>query len=164
MTTFPIATFDLREGGRIGVCPLPGRVGGLEADLKSIVAWQPAVVLSMTEWGEMKAIGSDVLGARLQDHGIDWVHFPIHDFGGPLGADREAWPGLAVRLHGLLDTGHGVLFHCRAGQGRAGMMALRVMVERGADPDAALVGLRRKRPGAVETREQFTWAAEGRSS
>ena len=41
---------------------------------------------------------------------------------------------------------------------RSGMIALRLMVERGADPDEALKRLRAVRPGAVETDEQRLWA------
>jgi len=160
MPDFPIATIEPPGGGRIGVCPLPGRIDGLEADLKTVVAWQPAIVVSMTEIGEMRPHGSEVLGDHLAGHGIDWFHLPIRDFGGPDRDSRAAWPALSERLHGLLDDGQGVLLHCRAGQGRAGMIALRLMVDRGEEPKAALVRLRRVRPHAVETNEQFAWASE----
>ena len=45
------------------------------------------------------------------------------------------------------------------------MIALRLLVERGADPEAALKRLRAVRPGAVETDDQFAWAvAPGRQA
>ncbi|MBT5433514.1 MAG: protein phosphatase [Rhodospirillaceae bacterium] len=159
MISFPIAKIEPHGGGRIGVCALPGRSGGLQADLKAVVDWGPVMVVSMTEIGEMQASGSQDLGEHLRGHGIDWVHLPIRDFGGPDGSSRDAWPKLAARLHACLDGGEGVLLHCRAGQGRAGMIATRLLVERGEEPKTALTRLRLVRAGAVETNEQFAWAA-----
>lgn len=159
-TKFPIATVYLESGGRIGVCPLPGSQGDLAADLADIRLWKPAIVLSMTETPEMEACGSGNLGSLLADAGIDWKHLPIRDFGGPVGASAAAWPDLSVLLHGHLDRGARVLIHCRGGQGRSGMIALRLLVERGEEPEAALRRLRHTRPGAVETEEQLAWASE----
>jgi len=51
-----------------------------------------------------------------------------------------------------------VFAHCYGGKGRSGMVLLRLMVERGLDPDQALQDLRRVRPGAVETQAQWLWA------
>ncbi len=36
---FPIATIELESGGRIGVCPLPGRHSDLVDDLDAVLAW-----------------------------------------------------------------------------------------------------------------------------
>jgi protein-tyrosine phosphatase len=47
------------------------------------------------------------------------------------------------------------------GCGRSGTAALRLMVEAGENPKAALQRLRAVRPCAVETPEQFQWAAGG---
>ena len=159
-TEFPIATVYLDDGGRIGICPLPGGRGDLSGDLAVIKAWRPSVVLSMTERPEMEACGSGDLGLLLADAGIAWKHLPIRDFGSPVGASAAAWPELSTLLHGHLERGAGVLVHCRGGQGRSGMIALRLLVERGEEAKAALGRLRHVRPGAVETEEQFAWAAE----
>lgn len=159
-TKFPIATLYLEGGGRIGVCPLPGSQGDLAADLTVVKQWKPAIVLSMTETPEMEACGSDNLGSLLADAGIDWKHLPIRDFGGPVGASAAAWPRMSVLLNAYLDRGAGVLIHCRGGQGRSGMIALRLLVGRGEDAEAALHRLRHTRPGAVETEEQLAWASE----
>jgi len=157
---FPIVTIDLGEGGRIGVCPLPGGDGDLSGDMETVCAWNPAIVLSMTEQKEMDACGSGKLGEELNRFEIDWVHFPVPDFGGPAEKESCFWPELAQRLHRILDRGDAVLLHCRGGRGRSGMIALRLMIERGEDPDKALSRLREKRPGAVETDEQRQWAFE----
>ena len=157
--SFSIATLYLEGRGRIGVCPLPGAQGDLASDLALVKQWKPALVLSMTEKPEMEACGSGDLGSLLARDGIDWAHMPIRDFGGPVGSSAAAWPKLSLRLHGILDRGAGVLVHCRGGRGRSGMIALRLLVERGEDAGAALHRLRHTRPGAVETEEQMAWAS-----
>lgn len=156
-----IATVPIAGGGRIGVCPLPGRFGDLASDLNAIIEWHPEIVVSMTVQAEMDRCGAGNLGALLADASIDWVHLPIRDYGGPTGANKEAWPGLAARIHGVLDQGGAVLLHCRGGHGRSGMIALRILVERGEDVDKALARLRAARPGAVEGEAQLAWASQG---
>lgn len=155
--TLAIATVDVAGRGRLGIAPLPGAAGALATDIASLLAWRPALVLSLTEIHEMGPSGD--LGDRLASAGIGWRHWPIRDFGVPPDA---GWPTLAAELHGLLDAGRGVLLHCRGGRGRSGTVALRLMVERGEDHHAALTRLRAARPGAVETVAQLRWAAGGR--
>ena len=50
-----------------------------------------------------------------------------------------AWPGNSTFMHRTLDKGGAVLLRCRGGQGRSGMIALRLLVERGADGYQALL-------------------------
>lgn len=157
--TLSIATLALETGGRIGVCRLPGLHGDLDCDLAQIKQWSPSIVLSMTEQAEMGRCGNGELGSRLGREGINWAHLPVRDFASPDGEGAAGWADLSERLHDLLDQGEGVLLHCRGGQGRSGMIALRLLVERGLDAAAALKWLRRERPGAVETREQLAWAS-----
>ena len=57
-----------------------------------------------------------------------------------------------------LRGGGRVLIHCRAGRGRSGMIALRLMIAGGERPVAALKRLRAVQPEAVETPGQMNWA------
>jgi hypothetical protein len=149
-------------GGRLALARLPGRTGALEADLGSIVDWAPRTVVSMTELDEAERYGAAGLGAGLEAVGIRHEIFPIRDFGTPETAETE-WPALAMRLHAVLDTGGGVLLHCLGGKGRSGMVALRLLVERGMKPAKALEAIRVARPGAVETAAQESWGVGGRA-
>ncbi|MCP5080199.1 MAG: protein phosphatase [Alphaproteobacteria bacterium] len=132
--------------------------------MATVLDWQPVLVLSMTELSEMHAAGSSSLGEMLKSAGVEWGHLPVRDYGGLSGETAKAWPNLSSALHGHLDNGKGVLVHCHGGQDRSGMIALRLMVDRGEDPGAALRRLRAARPGAVETDEQHAWALRSRSS
>lgn len=155
---FSIATLTLENGARLGICPLPGRDGAGMADLATIARWSPDIVVSMTEQAEMERHNMGDLGGLLAGLGINWVHFPVHDFT----AAVAGWPDLSKRLHGILDKKGAVLAHCYGGHGRSGMVLLRLMVERGADVAAALEDLRAVSPGAVEAEAQFHWAAAGK--
>ena len=156
---FRIATIALAGGGRIGISRIPGRNDSYDGDLQAISDWGAHTVVSMTDRSEMVARGCEDLGLRLAARGIGWFHFPIRDFGGPTGGGLVEWPGLSAQLHEILDDRGAVLVHCHGGHGRAGMVALRLLVERGEAPEAALKRIRAVRPGAVQTDAQYRWAA-----
>jgi protein-tyrosine phosphatase len=157
---FRIETVEIDGGARLGICPLPGRFGDALADLASIAKWAPDIVVSTTEPAEMARHNVEDLAGLLASAGIAHESFAIRDFGVPEATSE--WRPLADRLHAMLDAGGAVLAHCYGGQGRSGMVLLRLMVERGEDPDRALRRLRSVRPGAVETDAQYAWALEGR--
>lgn len=155
---------DLKVGsGRLGLGPLPGADGDFAQDFARLTGWAPGLVISMTETEEMHRAGAAGLGAALAGAGIDWVHLPIRDFGAPDAETGAGWPEVSRRVHALLDRGGRGLVHCRGGCGRSGMIVLRLMVERGEDPEAALARLRAVRPCAVETDAQRGWAISHRS-
>ncbi|QRM54920.1 protein-tyrosine phosphatase family protein [Sinorhizobium sp. BG8] len=156
---FTIATVPLASGGRIGISRIPGRSGAYDADLRTIRDWGADVVVSMTDTFEMEARGCSDLGLRLASMGIGWFHLPVRDLGGPSGSNASSWPTISDSLHALLDRGGAVLVHCHGGHGRSGMVALRLLVERGEEPQAALRRIRLVRPGAVQSEAQFLWAA-----
>ncbi len=157
---FTIATVAA-DPGRIGICRLPGRSGALAEDLSAIENWRPALVVSLTPIDEMEALGAGDLKRGLSELGLGWRHFPIEDFGVPAAAEEGLWRALADELHAALDAGEGVLLHCRGGLGRSGMVAARLLAERGAAGAEAVARVRANRPGAVETDAQELWAGSG---
>lgn len=150
-------------GGRLGLTALPGRDGAVETDMRAVLAWRPDIVVSLTEMSEMARFGAASLPDRLAAAQVDWAHLPICDYDAPA-HDDPRWPALGAKLHGVLENDGGVLLHCFAGRGRSGAIALRLMVERGEDPSAALRRLRAVRSGAVETEAQRLWAIAGAPS
>lgn len=148
-------------GGVLGIGPMPGRGGGYAADLAELLAWGPGLALTMTTAEELAAKGADGLPGDLAQAGVEWRHLPIGDYGAPVGQTLAAWPGASARAREVLAAGGKVWVHCMGGCGRSGTAALRLMVEAGEDASAALERLRTVRPCAVETPEQFQWAAAG---
>jgi hypothetical protein len=152
-----IATVDCKAGGHIGISRLPGRFGLLDEDIEAIRQWKPRAVVTMNTALELEAVKATQLGARLEALGILWFHLPVSDYCGLTEGSAQRWPSVSKKLHEILAGGGNVLTHCRGGHGRSGMVALRILVEQGEDPDDALARIRTSRPGAVETKEQKQW-------
>ncbi|MBC7131794.1 MAG: protein phosphatase [Roseovarius sp.] len=148
-------------GGVLALGPLPGAGGDLAADLAHLVGWKPALVISMTTGAEMAAAGAGGLAAALKGAGARWIGFAVADFGVPGPEQGEDWARASAAALAALAGGGRVLVHCRGGCGRSGMAVLRLMIEAGEAPGAALGRLRAIRPCAVETRAQMTWALGG---
>jgi protein-tyrosine phosphatase len=154
--------FELSLGrGLLGISPLPGRSGAYDADLIAVLRWNPDLVISMTTRQEMAHRGAADLGADLINAGTDWAHLPVVNFGAPPSDVAEMWEKTSMRAHKVIAGKGRVLVHCQGGCGRSGMVALRLMAEAGQAPERALARLRQVRPCAVETDEQFRWAAAG---
>lgn len=160
MTAFEIYPLAV-GGGQIALSPVPGRSGSYEADLTKVLLWQPSMVLTMTTQAELDRMGAGALGDDLAAVGVVWAHLPILDFGAPDEAVQQHWPEVCDDAAARLAMGGRVLVHCFGGCGRSGMAALRLMVEAGEDPQAALARLRAVRPCAVETDAQMAWAFSG---
>lgn len=150
-------------GGRLGLCPMPGRCGDFAADLDTILGWGPALVLTMATEPELRQHGALALPAILARHGIGWQHLPLADYAADSPALRSGWAAASRGARDLLGDGRAVLAHCLGGCGRSGMAVMRLMVELGEPPDDALTRLRTVRPCAVETDDQRNWASAGGS-
>ena len=142
-------------GGTLAISPMPGRTRHYYADWQRLMAWAPAMVITLTEQHELVRKGAGSLGQDLANAGIHWRHLPVPDFGVPAEID---WNRLGNRVLGTLGRKKRVLVHCFGGCGRSGMLALRIMIAAGEDPDRALARLRKVRPCAIETDAQMAWA------
>lgn len=159
-------------GGVLGITFAPGKrqAGALSgrhardllADLDLIAAWNAASVITLVEAHELESLGIGQLGAEVRKRHMEWHHWPIRDYGVPDAAFEAAWPARSAALRSLLACGGRVLVHCKGGLGRAGMIGSRLLVETGAEPDAAVAAVRAVRTDAVETVEQERWVAAGR--
>jgi ADP-ribosyl-[dinitrogen reductase] hydrolase len=92
---------------------------------------------------------------------MGWMHMPIPDVSTPEPRFEAKWPEVSERLRSRLDSGESVLVHCRGGLGRAGMIAARLLVEIGVDPEVAIKRVRAVRPGAIRTAAQEQWVRTG---
>lgn len=157
---FSITEVPLRAGVA-GLSPLPGRGGDYAADLAAIRDWAPALVISLTTAEEMARKGAGGFGDDLRRLGIGWAELPLADFTAPDDTLTTRWMLIAERASAILDGGGRILAHCMGGCGRSGAAVLRLMVEAGEEPQAALARLRALRPCAVEKPEQLHWATKG---
>ncbi|MFZ4534904.1 cyclin-dependent kinase inhibitor 3 family protein [Propionivibrio sp.] len=156
-----IAEVLLQPGeGRIGLTLCPGKKDpghwnrNLSEDLKVIRAWGATTVVTLIEDHEFQMLGIETLGQDVRALGMDWLHLPILDVSIPDHRLEEAWGLTGPKLHSRLDAGERILIHCRGGLGRTGLLAGRMLVERGCDPRTAIQRVRAVRPHAIETAAQ----------
>ena len=146
--------------GTLALASLPGRGGDLKGDLAQFGEFKPSLVLTMATEAELHHVGALHFGTDIQALGSRWAHLPVDDYGTPTPETIAKWPEASQRARAALAGGGRVIVHCKGGCGRSGMAALRLMIEAGEAPDAALKRLRAVRPCAVETAQQLSWATE----
>jgi len=159
--------------GTIGMTLCPGKKDpyakfgawdrDLQADLHAIRRWGASAIVSLMEHSEFWLLGVPEFEAKVSAD-FRWLWLPIPDGGVPGEAFECHWAEAGPELHGRLAAGERVLIHCRAGLGRTGMIAARLLVEAGLTPLQALNAVRRARPGTVETvpQEQYVLLLPGR--
>lgn len=158
--TLNISRLVLPQGGEVALCRMPGTHGDLAGDVQAMAQLGIACVVTLTPLNELHKAGSLSLPTLLAQRGMAWHHFPVTDFDAPSSNQTPHWQRLAKQLHWLLDQDQRILVHCYAGRGRSGMVAMRLLVERGVSPAQALIQVRAVREGAIERRVQFDWAAD----
>lgn len=154
------------DHGRIGITFCPGKHDRLAAtgswsrdldlDLRVIQAWGAKLVLTLVEPHELVELQVPQLGHKVQSYGMQWRHLPIADYSVPDSEFEQQWQVHGAEIRHLLRNGDNVLVHCKGGLGRAGMIAARLLVELGMQPDEAISYVRRERRGAIETYAQQT--------
>jgi len=157
-------------GGLIGITFCPGKSDtslfgwdwrrdqrDLAVDLDAIAMWRPCAVVTLVEDHELELLGVSELGVQVRARGMAWHHLPIVDVQ-PRDARFEVqWQSVGPELLAALAGGGRVLVHCRAGLGRAGTVAARLLVELGVPARDAIGRVRRARPGAIETDAQHRY-------
>lgn len=151
--------------GRIGITFCPGKhdqfaatgawARDLHLDLDAIKSWGASMVLTLVEPVELIELKVPTLGEEVQRRGMHWQHLAIADYSVPSPEFEQQWSIQGRTIRTLLRRGEDILIHCKGGLGRAGMMAARLLVELGMEPEAAITAVRRERKGAIETHGQL---------
>jgi ADP-ribosyl-[dinitrogen reductase] hydrolase len=151
-------------GGQIGMTLCPGRRDKLSqegawerdltADIATVSAWRPDMVLTLVEDFEFELLGVPAFAVAMLQANLPWRHLPIRDAGVPDASFEDAWRTTGLEARAILMRGGRVLVHCRAGLGRTGMIAARLLVELGSTPAEAVAAVRGARSGTIETRAQ----------
>lgn len=154
-------------GGVIGMTICPGKRGlslsgtdwarDVYADLAVIADWRPDAVVTLMEPRELADVGVSDLGDRIEAAGIEWWHLPIRDGGAPDATFERLWVFEGQALRARLQAGGRILIHCRGGLGRTGLLAAKLLIEFGENPEDAIGKVRQARFGAIETRSQETY-------
>lgn len=142
--------------GRLAISPRPRGGDWLEDEVD---AWQRSgirMVVSLLADDEVVELGLEEENSQLQKRGMRFIHFPITDRGVPTSAPD--FSALVRRLAAELSDGCSILIHCRQGIGRAGMLALGVMLVCGLSLETAIRNIEAVRGTSIpETAGQREW-------
>jgi ADP-ribosyl-[dinitrogen reductase] hydrolase len=143
-------------GARGFLLVLPCPAGPLPAHAAQLAQAGVAALVTLVPRAEAVALALDLaaLERACSERGIRWAHAPLVDLGVPDDDFEQVWKGLGTELRDLLGEARGVALHCRAGLGRSGTVAARLLIELGLDPADAVARVRAARPGAIETAAQ----------
>jgi protein-tyrosine phosphatase len=165
-----IAEVPAPKGGVIGITFCPGKYQPASAtgswsrdlglDLDAIRSWGARAVVTLVTVEELRALRVEAIGEEVTAREMQWVHLPIEDVSTPTDEWEQQWAEAKIPLHAALDAGGRVLVHCKGGLGRAGLVAARLLIERGELALDAVSDVRRVRPGAIETRAQEAYLLE----
>lgn len=147
------------SSGTIGIMRQPGETNRLKQDLQKISHWKPSILVSMTQGKEFPKNLPQLDQVFINKEYI-WLHLPVCDFNIPEESDVDLFKTALNTLTESLKNNGRVLIHCRAGKGRSGMLAMRLLVEQGEDPSQALKRMRTICPGAIETKAQILWSSK----
>jgi len=133
----------------------------LDIDLQAIKKWGATTVVTLIEDHEFSMLHVETLGHAVGALGMEWIHLPIVDVSIPDRRFETGWVTEGPMLQARLDAGERILIHCRGGIGRAGLVAGRMLVERGIQPHIAIERVRHVRPNAIETPQQEKYVTQG---
>ncbi|WP_261858084.1 phosphatase domain-containing putative toxin [Photobacterium sanguinicancri] len=161
MPTHPFWALPLADSGKLLLTPCPGTK---EADLASSIADLKAegatVVLTALEMNDLPNDGVQALADACKDAGLAWFHLPIEDDCAPAEGFDENWTAANQAAQRALDNGEAVVAHCKGGSGRTGLIAARIMLDRGVDVKTAVAQIQVLRPGAFTRQAHIDYIAQ----
>lgn len=132
---------------RLGGMHQPGLLSDIDADFRVLSRLGVSRLVTLTE--------RPLALAGVDTRSIVVDHFPIADMGAP---DREACLQFLLRLSGDYDAGDSVVFHCRGGLGRTGLMlACFLIVHRDIGGKEAIDLVRKVNPNYIQSDSQFAF-------
>lgn len=143
------------SSGKLSVMAKPVAGEWIEDEFIGLKKLGVDTVVSLLEREEEYEVGLTSEKSLCQQHGLQFVSFPIPDRGLP---NTSSALKLANELHSKIINGNHVVIHCRAGIGRTGIIAGAVLVKVGLSATDALSIISNARGVQVpDTEEQENW-------
>jgi len=144
--------------GRLIFTPCPGsQETSLAAALDTLQAAGAEALITLMPTRELERNRATELPALCAARDLLWFHLPVADEQVPLDDFDAAWSQARERIIGLLDAGRSVAIHCKGGSGRTGLIAARLLIERGLPRSEAVALVQTLRPKAIQHPAHVAW-------
>lgn len=141
---------------RLAVLPHPRGGEWLGDEMKSLKSQGTDYLISALTRDELFTLELGNEASACHEAGIEFVQHPIEDRSTPESA--KSFVAMVAGAEASMRAGKGVAAHCRAGIGRASLIAAAMMILRGWSADNALAAIRESRGRDVpDTIEQADW-------
>jgi atypical dual specificity phosphatase len=133
--------FNWIINGLLAGSAMPGLMNDFEQDIEFLKKMNISLIITLTEY----PIPS------LSNFGFQVIHFPISDMGFPMPRPCQEICNQAIES---INKESPVLFHCKGGQGRTGLMLVCSLISLGKSSEEALLAVRKVKYSYVQTSSQ----------
>ena len=124
-------------------------------ELKIFYELNCSAIVSLVEDSEFeKMYYKKLFVQKIYNNNLNWFHLPILDLKVPDHKFIDKWQTTKTLLKNDLIDGKNIVIHCMGGKGRSGTIAAILLIEFGNYNKDAIEIVRKKRKGAIETKEQ----------
>jgi protein-tyrosine phosphatase len=146
------------SNGRLGTMPKPRGGDWLDTEIQALRQIGVDNIVSLLTYPENVELGLTKEATLCQAYGLDFISFPIQDRNVP---ESKIDTGKLIReLVTLLDEGKSIAVHCRAGIGRASLIAASILTTYNIPAEEAFSIIEKRRGLSVpDTQEQKDWVS-----
>ena len=124
-------------------------------ELKNFNELNCSAIVSLVEDSEfVKMYNKRLFVHQVYSNNLNWFHLPIIDLKAPDHKFVDKWQTTKSLLKNDLIDGKNIIIHCMGGKGRSGTIAAILLIEFGDSNKEVINLVRKKRKGAIETKEQ----------
>ncbi|QDV53782.1 protein-tyrosine phosphatase family protein [Gimesia fumaroli] len=142
--------------GSLSVMPKPVSGEWIEDEFAGIARWGISHIVSLLEAEEAVEVGLGEEREMAEQHGMQFSSLPLPDRGLP--SSVSEFSQFTKSLYSGIQAGASTVVHCRAGIGRAGIVAAGVLLHHGLNTEQAFELVSKQRRIEVpDTPEQYHW-------
>ncbi|MFH1299546.1 MAG: protein-tyrosine phosphatase family protein [Planctomycetota bacterium] len=144
------------ESGSLSVMAKPVSGEWMEDEFAGIARWGISHIVSLLEYEEAVEVGLEEEQEMAEKHEMQFTSFPLPDRGLP--SSVSEFSRFTKSLYAGIKAGDVTVVHCRAGIGRAGIVAAGVLLHHGLGTEQAFELISKQRRIEVpDTPEQYHW-------